>query len=366
MDLENQGSSTESTVTNGENPAQFEVSQPEPSLASRLQKKFEEVSKKSEPATQEEPAAAEASQGEEDKTAEAASPEVKTEAPAPAFQPNWKVKVMDKELEIPEAFRALMKDEKTEKEVREIFEKAYGLDVVKTKHIELRGKLQNTEKELGVYKGGISELRQIYQKGDFDGFFERLQIPQQEVLQWVLEKVNYSQLPPEQRQVLDEKKRAERQADQLEKQSASSQQNYEKRMQQVTASLLESALARDDVRKFAADFDARVGKPDSFRERVIDQGELAFMTSEEDWVDPNQVVSQVMTQYGPFIAGNAQSPAASPISEAAAPAQQQTVVATPAKPTPTIPNVSGRASSPMKNKPKSLDDLKQLAKNFQG
>lgn len=49
----------------------------------------------------------------------------------PAFSPNFKLKVMEQEREIPELLRPLIKDAESEKAVRELVEKAYGLEYVK-------------------------------------------------------------------------------------------------------------------------------------------------------------------------------------------------------------------------------------------
>src|SRR5688500_2643210 len=50
---------------------------------------------------------------------------------APAYTPDFKVKIKGKEFEIDEMFRGLIKDADSEKKVKEFFEKAYGIDFVK-------------------------------------------------------------------------------------------------------------------------------------------------------------------------------------------------------------------------------------------
>ena len=61
----------------------------------------------------------------------------------PPFKPNTKYKVMDKEYEIPKELQAVMKDAASERMVRELYEKAGGLDVVKTKLNDTRVERDN-------------------------------------------------------------------------------------------------------------------------------------------------------------------------------------------------------------------------------
>lgn len=284
---------------------------------------------------------------------------------APVYNPNFKFKVMDKEHEIAEQFRSIIKDADTEKLVRELHEKAYGLDVVKPRFNDLREKYKSVEQEARGYKEGIGELREHYTRGDFDSFFKKLNIPQEKVLQWVLDKAHYNELPPEQRQVLDAKRYAEQRAAALEKEHAATQSKYEDALVQAKARDLQIALDRDDVRQFAESFDARAGKPGSFLEEVIQRGELAWYTSKgKIELTPEQAIQEVLTRYqglvqpkpkeAPMIPVNGQDP------NGQAPAH-----APAASKAPTIPNIGGRqASSVSKSKPKSIDDLKQLYKKM--
>jgi len=49
-------------------------------------------------------------------------------AQQPVFQPNYKLEIRGKHFEIPEEFRGLIKDKDSETKIRDIFNKAYGLD----------------------------------------------------------------------------------------------------------------------------------------------------------------------------------------------------------------------------------------------
>jgi len=142
---------------------------------------------------------------EQESAQEAAGTEVKEAQTAQEveFQPNYHYKVLDKEHEIPEFLRGTIKDEETQKQVKELFEKAGGLDHIKSKYNELESTQNTLVSENAQYKQAVDELRSTYQRNDFDGLFKQLQIDENKVLQWVLDKAQYNEMAPEQRQQID-------------------------------------------------------------------------------------------------------------------------------------------------------------------
>jgi hypothetical protein len=300
-----------------------------------------------------------------DEAKEAAAPEM------PKYEPNYKFKVMDKEHEVPELLRGAIKDADTEKQVREILEKAYGLDVVKPRLQQEREARKTVETELTGFKQGITELREHYQRGDLDTFFEKLNIPSEKVLQWCLEKVQYQELPPEQRQALDARKEAERRAFLLEKQNEQMNQQYWEQVTNAKSIALDAALARADITSLAQSYDSRPerkpGDP-GFKDLVINQGELAWFRSQGKVdLSPEQAIEETIRYLGLKSASQA-APAMQATPAPMATQQQATPAAKPAAPAPkapVLPNISGRQASPMKSKPRSIDDLKKLSKSME-
>lgn len=297
-------------------------------------------------------------------------------APAvPAWTPNFKFKVMDKEHEIDEFVRGAIKDQDTEKKVKELYEKAYGLDVVKPRFQETRERFKQLNEAHTSVMAGIQELRETYSRGDFDSFFKKLNIPQEKVLQWIIDKAQYNELPPEQRQVLDARKNAEQEAWDLRKQNQTLEQQYEEAATQARERALQVELVRPDIKAFSEAFDAkgfknREGKPVSFLDAVIETGEYAWYASQGKVdLSPEQAIQEVMARWGAAVQPAQAQPKADPqlipVNGAAggqgAPASQ-----TP-RATSTIPNVAGRqTSSVAKSKPKSIEDLKKLAATMGG
>lgn len=276
----------------------------------------------------------------------------------PSWSPNYRFKVMEKEHEIAEWLRPVIKDAETEKLARELHEKAMGLDVVKPRFQEMRDQFKTTKAQLDQYTAGVNELRQLYARGDFESFFKKLQIPEEKVLQWVVEKARYNQLPPEQRQVLDQKRAAEERAYSLEREQALLKQQAEESSQKALQLSLHVALEKPDVKAFATEFNARAANPQAFWNAVVQQGELAWYQSQGKQVlPPEEAIKRVMDQYQGLV-----KPTEAPVIPVQGIPAPATPAAAPVKKTPTLPNVAGRSATAVsKAKPKTIDDLKKLA-----
>lgn len=285
------------------------------------------------------------------------------EAEKPKFTPRTKVKVMDAEHEVPSWLLKAIDNADTEKEAVELLEKAYGLPHVKEN-------LQTTRRERDEIKtnyqktmSDIQDVKKTYQRGDIDQFLDKLQIPHERMLQWAVDKVNYSQLPPDQQRVIDERSAAQRKAYAAENQVSSYEQQIQEQARTAKSQLLQSSLVRPDIKTFAEAFDARHGKSGSFLQEVIATGNLAWATSNGK-VDltPDQAIEQVMGKWGKFLQpGQAQQGTEVPV---VVPGPGVAAQASSAPKPAVIPNVAGRSTSPMKSKPRSLDELKKLGKEM--
>lgn len=276
---------------------------------------------------------------------------------AGAFTPNFKLRIMDEptEREIPELLRPLMKDEASAKAVKEIMEKAYGLEYVKPKLEETRVKLgQETGKNQQIM-GQIGHAQKLFQAGDIDGWLKMLSVPEERILQWVADKLEYSKLPAEQKAILDARKQAESRALQAEQQVGHYQQQHEQILTQQVQMALDSTLARAEVDAVAKAYDARMGKPGAFKAEVNRRGDYIWRT-ENKVAPPEQLVQELMSILGPVAPPAAVSPQA-PVAPAAP--------AVPAAKTPVIPNISGRSTSALPTSVKSIADLRAKHKELQ-
>lgn len=269
------------------------------------------------------------------------------------YNPNYKFKVMDKEHEVPDFLRGIIKDQETEKKIIDILQKAEGLPIAKER---LRGERDEYRNKFTQISTQVNKASQLYQRGDIDGFLGMLKIPEQRMLQWAADKVNYSQLPVEQRQVHDQSLEAQRRAYELEEQNKFYQEQVQEQVSRAKQAQLDFEFAKPDVKTAMTQYDAVVGKPGAFMEEVVNRGRLAWHQRKED-ISPEQAVQEVLSIYGKFLNRAApatqavQAQSAAPTQGAASSQQKQTV----------IPNLQGKSSSPVKKGPRSLDELRKLA-----
>lgn len=298
----------------------------------------------------------------------------------PAFKANTKFKagvynketreLEQKEYDIDKRFHSLMKTPEDEKLVRELHEKAYGLDSVKERYNETRTFANNVFQENTDIKKSIDEVRTIYRSavasGNYhklDKFFDKLQVPQDVVLSYALAKVQLNEMDPAQRNAIVGQLDAENKAEELARQQAQTSESFAQIAHQNKQIQLDFTLNRAEVSPLAQAFDERMGTPGAFKKAVEQAGQLAWLTSKQD-LTPEQAVQAVIKQYNLTT-----SPMVPPAKVNAGQGQpgaggaQKPVVKRAAG---TIPNVQGRSTSPLKSKPKDMDALLKYRKEQHG
>lgn len=268
----------------------------------------------------------------------------------PAFTPNFKFKVDEEEKEIDELFRGIIKDADTEKKVRELHEKALGLDLHKTRHEKLKTQFQEVNSKYTNIDKSLKQLSRFVQNGDLGSFFDAINIPEHMVFQFVKQKLTQMEAPPEQRAEMQRAESERRQFIQLQQENEELQQRFSTETTQARGLELDTALASPVVTTIASQMDAKLGKG-AFKREVINRGIVAYQTTGVE-IPVHQAVQEAVAYWSPMFG---QSPQAPP-----APAAIQAAPQEPAQPPPTMPNVSGRATSPIKTGPRSIADLKKL------
>lgn len=281
---------------------------------------------------------------------------------APTYTPNFKFKygfeengiVSQKEAEIDPMFRALIKDAESEKKIKEIFEKAYGIDVVKN-HLsrEKQNRTQIESKYTGIDKS-LKQLSRFVQSDDFDSFFQATNIPAEKIFKWVQKKLNEEALPQEQRVELERQKEIQRKAYLLEQQNEGYLQAYQETMDMQRQTQLQTALSRPDVVQVSQIYDEKVGEPGAFQQMVIDRGLHVWRTQGRD-ISADEALQWVMSRVGQFVGG----PAA--VGQQTMPQVHPAGQNQAARKPPVIPAVSGGATSPVRKAPRSLEELKKIS-----
>lgn len=265
------------------------------------------------------------------------------------YSPNFKFKVLDKEHEIDEFIRPAIKDADSEKKIREIYEKAYGLDSVKSDRQNLKSELAEVKEKMSQTDSALETLGSYVRKKDYDSFFEGLDIPKQDILQYALKLVQREQMSPEQKAQWEASRQTQQQARYLEQQNQqllASQQQFA--VQQRTWEL-QQAIGSPEVKVFADAYNAGMGSPDSFNDYVIQIGQ-AYAARGQD-IPAQQAVQEAIKHLRAINPGLGQSQAAAQVVQPTA--------------KPVIPNIQGRGTSAVKSTVKSLDDLRKKAKEIQ-
>lgn len=260
------------------------------------------------------------------------------------YTPNYKYRVLDKELEFDERIRGAIKSKEQEDLLRDLYTKAYGLDEIKPKYasaLEYKNKYETTQKN-------IQKIEKYLVDEDVENFFGALgwspEKTQQTLAKYIKSVLDQQEMPEDQRMQLAQHKQDKLKAQQYEEmvnQERSSKQELETR---ILGMELDMTLNSPDFSEFAKFYDERRGKPGSFKERVILEGHRRSLETGRT-ASPREVVAEIvgeMKALGSFPTPNQ------------APNQQFQ-----AKPKPTIPNVQTRGGSPAQKNFNSFDDIEK-------
>ncbi len=335
-----------------------EVPQPEPEVKS-------EPEKVEEPAVEEKPAEVveeKAELTEEEKLADeeaakkasAVQDEALKEAGFKVEESVFKFKVGGKEYEIPEKFRAIATDEESLKELKDVFEKAYGLDYAKPYHQKTREKLESYEKEvIPAFKEQnqiIDELAGYVKRKDYDSYFERLGIPEKDVQAWMLTKLN---LTPEQKFLYNQNRELQKQLYQRETENQSLSQTAEaaKRETQTEQERqilneLDFTLGKGEYKDRVSAYESQHGQG-SFKDKVIQVAAFIEQTEKKS-LSIEEATKRTLEFIPPAIANTV------------APNKQVGGVAFP-KEKPVLPQIAAKAQSPAAKQVTSIKEIRERA-----
>lgn len=260
----------------------------------------------------------------------------------PAYEPNFKFRVRNEEREFDEWARPVIKDKETEEKLRDLYTRAHGLeDVVKN-----RDELSRQHNHI---VGQLTEAGTLLNKGRVFDAMQVLGIPQKAIFQAVIEKLQYDELPADQKRLYDERRQAQMDAERSQSAESEMNRRYQDAILDLRQTQLQTALAEPQVQEVAAGLSkALASRGLSFEDLVIREGALEYQLTGRD-ISVNEAIKRVVDHYQPLLSQS--SPAPSP---------QETVVR---KTTPkSIPNL-GRAPAPTKApKARTLADLEKLSR----
>lgn len=273
------------------------------------------------------------------------------------YQPNFKFIAGKKEHEIPEMYRGLIKDADTEKQIKDIFEKAHGIDFVKTE----RAKVQEDFKS---YKSQTEPIMQIanrinyhLQKKDVGSVVEAIGLTKQDVWKWALQQAELENLPQEQKAVYDQHRAAEHRAFELEQRLQAQETQHQTFMVQQRTAELDQALSTPEIQAISQAYDSRKSpEARSFKEELIFRGQTYWHTQQRD-IPPAHLAKEMAQMFGHLV--QSQQPAQHQPQVGQMPVQAQGVQAQ-QKTVPVIPNTGSGHVSPAARKPQTIEDFKKI------
>lgn len=272
-----------------------------------------------------------------------------TQTPTQEYKPNYKIKLYDQEKEIDDPFlKSLMKDPESEKKVRDLAERVMAFNTYKERHEKLKTDYSKYSEQTQPVVTYYQQAQKMLQNGDLDSFFEHVGIPTQAIYQYAVQKAKEAELDPATQNYLQQQRQIAKQKEYLETQNQTLLQQQQEQMSEFRRQELEWTLAKPDIAQVVQAVDAKNG-PGSFKQLVVEAALAHFaQTQGREDLNAQQAVAKVMKHIGAFV-----TPTTTQVT-------QPSSITPDAKPV--IPNVSGKGTSPVKKGIRSLNDLKNLAK----
>lgn len=295
------------------------------------------------------------SSGQEMSSSAPVSTEVPTEGQPEAYTPNFKYKVVDKEFEFDEWLRPVVKSKEQESKLRELYEKATGIEEVKRFRDEIRNEYHQYKGNAEPVLKTINEATRQYQKGlkAFEsgdaktGYayiadaFKSLGVDKKVLQQFVYTDLQMAEMPRDQVLAHQRQIQLERENEHYQQQLEAQQEYQAQVIRQARQSEIDIHLSKPEVSQIVQAFDQRNG-PGAFKAEVNRIGQYHFATTGKD-VGVQAAVNELVTKYGAFI--QSQQPSQ--------PGQMQL----PQGAKPVIPSIKGGGAAPVKKKVRSLEDI---------
>jgi hypothetical protein len=265
------------------------------------------------------------------------------------YEPTGKYKVLDEEHEFDPKLKKLLTKE-TEPIIRELYEKAHGIEAIKSSRAQVTKERDEVRGNYNNMLGEVGRVMNYKRSGDLQSFFESVQLDDQTIAKYILEKVRISQLPPEQQAVYNEREALRKRMNHLEQNFQQVQTTGQNAEVQARMTELDSVLSSGTSSQIAKAFDARNGKG-AFKQAVVEHGAQKWYATQKD-LSPSEAVESFIKMTGLSVPKGQPKPGAN---------VTKRVVARPK--VKTIPSYGGgQASVTATRKPKSVEDLKRIAK----
>lgn len=273
---------------------------------------------------------------------------------AAPYQPNFKFKHGGKEHEFEDWAKPFVKDAATEAKLREMHQKAYGLDYLKTDKQNLKTELTDVKTKFEETEKAIETIGSFAKNKDWDSFFEALSIPKDEILRYAVEVARREQ-DPQQKAQWESARQAQIAARNYEQQYSILQQQQQLFQVEQRMVQLKSELSKPGNSQIIETYNAGMENPSAFEEFVIRIGQQHAVQGRDIPVaEAVQEAVRHLKAVNPSLGYSPEQTQATPANRVVQPSGK-----------PVIPNIKGRGTSAVKSTVRSIDDIRALAKEFE-
>lgn len=273
----------------------------------------------------------------------------------PAYEPNFKFKVLDQEKEFDEFLRGAVTSKEQEDALRDLYTKAHGLDSVKEKYTSLNESIEKDYMPIVQDYNALVTLEQnvmnAVKNNDLKTVSDVLGISENQILQYAKDILDYREMDPQQRAQLDNQRKIAQENANFQQQQVETKSQYEELAVQNRQLELNLELLKPEISSFKEKFNAKAG-PQAFEQAIIMMGNQVWNMYQRD-LTAQEAVALVMDSYKWAVDTEGQV--------------QVTPESAPqvANKKPVIPNVgSGGTKSPTKQAVSSIADLKRIRQSM--
>ncbi len=247
-------------------------------------------------------------------------------------------------------------------QVVELYQKAYGLDHLKGKYNTVKEELPDLRKaqeQLQKQNYALGSMGSLIKNKNYNALFSELKIPDEDIIKYSLDRVQYQDLTPEQKSEYDNNVDSRNRLVKLERENQQFKQSLQQQVVERRNSELDSNLASPDMEGIVSEYDSRVGEPGAFRSEVIRRGQSAYHLTGKD-ISAQDAIGEVLKVIGidRQVSSNQANAA---VNGNVYKREKNTFV----RNKPVIPNVRSGGSSPARKLPRSIDDIKKAVENFE-
>ncbi len=266
---------------------------------------------------------------------------------APTYAPSFKYKHLGEEHDFDEWIKPAIKDHKTELAIKELYEKAKGLEHVKPKYQKVQEEYNQVKSQYEPLVNDLQLLGKALKEKDFDRVMNTLGVSDDDIFNYVSQKLRYNQLDPDQKAAYDQQRQVKDQAWKLEQENQLLKNQFSQMQLTGLETEMTNTLSDPQVSQVAQAFDTRAGNQGAFKMELARRGDYYWKT-QGVYKSPRELAQELLVLMG-TVPQTSMASQPAPASQLGAPREK-----------PVIPNISGGSASVVKQKPRSLADLKKI------